>query len=166
MLALTFSINVWLSESGLFALLPITMFVAYFLGNGKLLPEKLGEKIRIFREGAYPLKEIDEAVLRLERGTKIDLSELMEKVNKIKKKLLDVAKVQRKLFIFSFILAPVFPVITTFGSTNLKALEKGLLLLSGYGGMFAVIFVAIAGINAFFRQVKGIADKINNLENE
>ncbi|MCD6159151.1 MAG: hypothetical protein J7J09_00800 [Kosmotoga sp.] len=166
MMVLAFSTNARFKENSILSLLPIAIVVIYFVGSGKLLPEKLRKRVLVFRERSYPLKDIDDAVSRLEKDKKLDLIELKKNINNIKKKLLNIAKVQRKLFVFSFILAPIFPVLTTFGSRNLSLMEKTMLLFSGYGGMLAVVLVSLAGINAFFKQVKRIADKIDSLEKD
>ncbi|AKI97453.1 hypothetical protein [Kosmotoga pacifica] len=165
-MVLVFTLNSMAREYSILALFPICIIFVYFLGNGKFLPKILRKRIEIFLNGGYLFNDIDAAVSRLEKNEKLELNELKENIESIKKRLLSIAKVQRKLFLFSLILAPIFPILGTYASMEFEGMKKILLLVSGYGGMFAVIFFSIAGINAFFKQIKQIADRIDSVKKD
>jgi len=80
MMVLAFSTNARFKENSILSLLPIAIVVIYFVGSGKLLPEKLRKRVLVFRERSYPLKDIDDAVSRLEKDKKLDLIELKKNI--------------------------------------------------------------------------------------
>lgn len=150
-------------------LFPLTVIPAYLLATGKLgVNEKNKRLISDFIEGRGTVYEELEKELNFSFQGKTYVDD--EKYQKLKnwvveteKRIRKAAIFQRKLYIISIFIAPVFPILSSISSLYQYGIKELITLIIGHGAMYAIIVMAILGFRNLLKNVERLKKELRNI---
>ncbi|MFW6120122.1 MAG: hypothetical protein ACOC80_04405 [Petrotogales bacterium] len=153
----------------LLILFPLAVIPAYLLATGKLgLDSKNKKLISDFIEGRGTVYQELEKEMRYSFQEKAYVDD--EKYRKLKnwvieteKRIRKAAIFQRKLYIISIFIAPVFPILSSISALYQYGIKELLTLIIGHGAMYAIIIMAIMGFKNLLKNIERLKKEMNDI---
>jgi len=150
-------------------LFPLAIIPAYLLATGKLgFNEKHKKLISDFIEGRGTVYEELEKELSFSFQEKNYVDD--EKYRKLKNWVIETEKrirkasiFQRKLYIISIFIAPVFPILSSVSALYQYGIKELITLIIGYGAMYAIIIMAILGFRNLLKNVERLKEELRDI---
>ncbi|MFO7882742.1 MAG: hypothetical protein R6U52_09420 [Kosmotogaceae bacterium] len=153
----------------LLILFPLAVIPAYLLATGKLMFSSRDKKlISDFIEGRGTVYEELEKELRFSFQGKSYVND--EKYKKLKNWVVETenrirkaAIFQRKLYIISIFIAPVFPILSSISALYQHGIKELITLIIGHGAMYAIIIMAIMGFKNLLKNIERLKKELRDV---
>ncbi len=153
----------------LLILFPLAVIPAYLLATGKLgLNSKHKKLISDFIEGRGTVYQELEKEMRFSFQEKAYVND--ENYRKLKNWVVETEKrirkatiFQRKLYIISIFIAPIFPILSSISALYQYGIKELITLIIGHGAMYAIIIMAIMGFKNLLKNIERLKKEMNDI---